>query len=118
MANLVKINSVYLYTTKMVDAATSTACDVARTLLTQAGIKFSELWYNDATKDERKAVLSSLSTWKWGHDGAKDSRQMTSFPIVHWTEYYDDWSQHLEHSHGLSELQTSDLLKNASLVEK
>jgi len=118
MANLVKLNNVYLYTTIRAGDATTAACDGARTLLTNAGIKFQELWYNDEKVDERTPVLSSLSTWSWGSDGSKGRRQMTDFPIVHWTEYYDDWSQHLEHSHGLSELEGSNLLKNASLVEK
>lgn len=118
MANLVKINNVYLYTTKMVGAGTTAACDAARDLLTTAGIKFNELWYNDPKVDERKTVLSSLSTWNWGINGSKGPRQLTAFPIIHWTEYYDDWSQVMEHSLGLVELQNSNLMKNASLVEK
>lgn len=118
MANLAKINNVYLYTTTKDTMQTSIACDTARALLTEAGIKFQELWYNDDKIDERTPVLASLSTWHWGPNGSKGQRKFSLFPLIHWTEYYDDWSQSIEHSHGLDEILASDLLKNASLVEK
>ena len=113
---LVKIKDVYLYTTTELNADTTAACNAARKLLTTANIKFNELWYNDSAV-EHQPVLASLSTWYWGPEGSKKQRQMSAFPIVHWTECFDDWSAHQEHAHGVSELKSSTLLKNASLVE-
>lgn len=118
MANLVKIKEVYLYTTLRLSDQVTADCEAARTLLTNAGIKFQELWYNDPNIDECSPVLKSLSTWYWGPGGSKGQREMASLPILHWTEFYDDWSSHREHAHGLSEIESCFLLQNASLVEK
>lgn len=103
-----------LSTTKQVDANTTAECDAARALLTQAGVKFIELWYNDPNVDERKPALESLSTWTW--KGSRQ-RQFTRFPILHWTEHYDDWSTEVDHAAGVAEIQASSLLSNKALVE-
>jgi len=118
MANLVKIKEVYLYTSNKLGDGVTADCEAAKALLTNAGIKFNELWYNDPNIDENAPVLTSLSTWHWGPNGEKGQRQMTSFPILHWTECMDDWSSHREHAHGLSEIKAATLLQNASLTEK
>lgn len=117
MANLVKIKDVRLSTTTRVDANTTNACVYAREFLTLNGIKFSEVWYNDEKVDERTPVLKALSTWSWGPNGSKGKREFTAFPILHWTECYDDWSTHVEHAAGPAEIKDCTLIANKGLIE-
>lgn len=116
MSNLVKIKDVFLYTSTQLSANTTAACNAARDLLTSANVKFTELWYNDESVKESIPALTSLSTWNWGPGGSKGQTTFTDFPLVHWTECYDDWSSHQEHAAGVGELQSSNLLKNTQLV--
>lgn len=115
-AKLVKIKDVHLYTSIRIDEETTAECEAVKKLLTDAGIPFNELWYNNPEKDEWVGVFEALGTWTWGYRGAKGQREFNKFPILHWTDCYDDWSTHVDHAVGLSEIQESSLLKNATLT--
>jgi hypothetical protein len=116
MANLVQIKDIYLFTTIRIDDTVTAQCDEARQLLKANGIPFNELWYNDPNIDERTPLLTALSTWHWGPGGSKGQREMTNFPIIHWTECYDDWTTAIEHSHGIVEIRNSSLLTPNSVA--
>ena len=113
MRKLVRITDVILNTTIQADDATTAACDAARKFLTDTGVNFTELWYNDPNVDERIPVLNSLSTWVWK---TGSTRTMYQFPILHWTECYDDWSKEVDHAQGLDEIKNSSLLLNKDLI--
>lgn len=114
MKKLVRIKDVSLSTTTQLDSATTAACDSARKFLTESGVKFNELWYNDPNTDERTPVWNALSTWTW--KGGR-RRNFSVFPILHWTECYDDWSVEVDHAHGLDEIKAAKfLVKNKVLI--
>jgi hypothetical protein len=112
MAQLLKIKEVYLYTSQK--KASAADCLEAKKLLDDAGVDYKHLWYEDETQHPQ--VFSALSTWFWGP--TRTQRAFDDFPIVHWTECFDDFEQHIHHSAGLAELQASNLLKNAALARK
>jgi len=97
MANLVKVRDIFLYVGWSPKAADSYA---AMTLLKEADVPFTLLHYPDTT------ALEPLNTWGWGPETSPVSKTFTDFPVLHWTELYDDWSKALEVADGLLEIQT------------
>lgn len=110
---LIRIKDIFLSTTILTDSNAVSECDAARKLLNESGIKFQELWYNDPNVDERTPVLNALSTWTWK---SGRTRSFNAFPILHWTECYDDWSTEIDHAMGLEEIQSSILIQNINLI--
>ena len=110
MANLVKIKDVKFYT-----GLSETASDqfAAKKLLDDAGVKYDLMAYNDASQHSN--VFSALSTWVWGPE--KQNKQITQFPILHWTECFDDFETHVHVAHGLDEIKACTLLTNKDLIK-
>jgi hypothetical protein len=106
---LIKIKQVVLYTALTEDAA---ECFQCKKLLDDNKIKYTLLHYGDESTHQQN--FDALSTWSWGGDFRQV--KFTKFPIIHWTEYYDDYERYMEVAVGLEELQASNLIKNASLV--
>lgn len=116
MPNLVKIDTVVLYTDGPPSGGVPATVQpiAARNLLNSNGIPFQELWYQDNT--QWQSVFDSLNTWTFGPPSAPVQRTFTAFPFVHWIEYYDDFSRHLGVAIGLTELSNSSLIANKGLV--
>jgi hypothetical protein len=113
MANLVKIKDVHLSTSQK--TASAADCTAAVKLLDDAGVRYSHLWYEDSS--QHPEVLGALSTWWWGREmGEKTQRKFEDFPILHWTECFDNWEHHQMHAAGLTEIQNCDLLKHVNLI--
>jgi hypothetical protein len=112
MANLVKINKVYLFIGFGSTPEVAAECVKARDLLESNKIPFTLLNYLDA--DSHAGNCAALSTWTWGSDF--HTKTFTDFPIVHWTEYFDDFERYLEGVQGLDALVSSNLLKNKDKV--
>jgi hypothetical protein len=109
MANLVKIKDVHLYVGLVENGH---ECYQAKKLLDAAGVKFNILAYNDET--QIPSVFVSLNTWGWGPDHKQ--RELDQFPLIHWTECYDDFSQLVFVAHGLIEIKESALLQHGNLT--
>jgi hypothetical protein len=112
MANIVKINKVNLYI-----GFTETAADsyAAMKLLDDAGIKFNKLVYNDDAA--HAGVFAALTSWSFGKEGSNYRKEFKQFPILHWTEYHDDWDQVLHVADGLEEIKACTLFANKALIE-
>lgn len=111
MSNLVKIKDVVLYTAITEHAGECYAC---KKLLRDSNIAFKELCYADESTHQEN--FDALGTWAFGSDYR--SVKFTKFPIIHWTEFYDDWNRYVEVVDGLEQLKQSNLLKNAAKVDK
>jgi len=98
MANLVRIENVYLYVGWTETVADSYA---AMKLLNAAGVKYTLMHYADET--QHKANQEALSTWVF-----KSGRKtFTDYPILHWDELYDDYNRYVEGAAGLDEIKTA-----------
>lgn len=113
MATLVHIKDIYIYYTTLEPHAEE--CRQALALLDSAGIDATELLYDHEPHHE--TVFESLNTWGWGSK-RRQRKFDVKFPLVHWLECNDDFSQHNEHAVGIEELKNSTILKNASLCAK
>lgn len=113
MANLVKISKVYLIVGLGDTPEVAADCVVAKNMLDQNGIKYTILHYAD--KVDHDANCKALSTWTWGIDFHQ--RTLTKFPIVYWTEYFDDYERFLDVAEGSVELAASALIKNKDKVQ-
>lgn len=107
---LVKIKDVYLYVGLTENGA---ECFNAKKLLADNNINHKVLSYNDIT--QHAGVFAALNTWRWGP--GKETKTFTDFPIVHWTECYDDFSTELFSVTSVAELNTSKVITEKSLVE-
>lgn len=113
MTKLVHIKDIYIYYTTLEPHAEE--CKQALVLLDKAGIDANELLYDHEPHHEN--VFAALNTWGWGPKRRQRSFDI-KFPLVHWTECYDDFSQHHEHAVGIDELKKSTPLNNPSLCAK
>lgn len=113
MANLVHIKDIYIYYTTLEPHAEE--CREALDLLDKTGIEAGELLYDH--EPHHNTVFESLSTWGWGPK-RRQKKFDVKFPLLHWTECFDDHSQHVEHVVGVEELKNSTLLQNAPLCAK
>jgi hypothetical protein len=105
MANLVRIEKVFLYMGWTANAADTYA---AMKALDDAGIKYTKLCYNEP--EQHKANFDALSSWTFGDESAPYNKSVTDFPFLHWTEVYDDYNKYLYAAHGLDEVKASKLL--------
>lgn len=107
---LVKIKNVYLYVGLTENGA---ECFNAKKLLADNNIPYTLLAYNHDA--QHASVFAALNTWSWGPN--KETKEFTDFPIVHWTECYDDFSTELFCATSVAELNNSTLLANKEIVE-
>ncbi len=112
MSKVVKIKQVHLYMGYTESAADTYA---AMKLLADQGIPHTKLTYNDPA--QHQGVFDSLNTWTFGKHGSDYRKEFKDFPILHWTEYHDDWEQVLECAYGIEEIKNSSLIKNKALIE-
>lgn len=109
MTNLVKIKDVCVYSAMNEHAL---ECYEIKKRLTQEGVSFKDLYYGDDTQHE--TIFKALSTWNW-----KDNVhvEFSRFPIVHWQNIYDDYTQDLEVVNSLEDFLNSPLMKNSDLAK-
>lgn len=112
MANIVKINKVYLY---MGFTAKATESYEAFKLLCDEKILFTQLTYNDPSQHDD--IFKALKTWSFGSGDDQYQKDFKDFPILHWTEYYDNWEQVLHCAYGIEEIKNCTLIKNKNLIE-
>lgn len=111
MANLVKIKQVYLYGAWTQDAQ---ECYDIKKLLDDNNIPYQFLTYNDPV--QHGPTFDALSTWTF--KGVQRPRADFRFPIVYWTNLYDDYETDMELAIGLAEFNAAGLLtKNVPIVE-
>jgi hypothetical protein len=107
---LVKIKDVYLYVGLSPNGA---ECYNAKKVLDDNNIPFVLLGYNDTT--QHSSVFEALNTWGWGPE--KQTKTFTDFPLIHWTECYDDFTTEMFCATSVAELNNSSLILNKLLVE-
>lgn len=107
---LAKIKGVHLYVGLTANGA---ECFNAKKLLADNNIPHKLLAYNDIA--QHASVFNALNTWSWGSNN--ETRTFTDFPIIHWTEYHDDFSSYNSCATSVAELGVSTLLANKELVE-
>lgn len=107
---LAKIKDVTLYVGLTENGA---ECFNAKKILADNNISFRLLAYYDTS--QHKSVFDALNTWRWGTDNV--NKTFTDFPIIHWTECYDDFTVINNCVTTVAELNISTLLKNKSLIE-
>jgi len=107
MANLVRINNVSFYAS--FDNVDVFAC---KQLLDQNNIPYQFLVYPEASS--LPSLFAALSTWSFGPNFTQYN--FTKTPLIIWTEYYDDYERYLNISLDSTNLATSNLLTNASLI--
>ena len=64
---------------------------------------------------DQTATFNAVSNFVYGPDYVQ--HEITSFPFVIWTEFYDDYERWLEYSGSLEDLKNSNLIKYKNLVE-
>lgn len=102
MAELKKIYDVVLYGT--LDEHVLEVYNLKKYLEDQ-GIEFRVLFYvNDAS-----AALAALSTWELGDRGSTSKRDIPHFPVLVWSERYDDEVITVNIAQSIAELQTKPL---------
>lgn len=107
---LVKIKDVYLYIGLTENGA---ECFNAKKVLADNNINHKVLSYNDIAQHE--GVFNALNTWRWGPDS--EQKTFTDFPIIHWTECYDDFTTQLHCVASVAELNLSKVVTQKELVE-
>lgn len=114
MANIVKITDVHLYVgIRTVEGAAE--CARIKLMLDAANIKYVTLAYGDDSQHD--GLFGALNTWGFSRSSQRKVN-FTDFPIVHWTEYYDDYEKCIETVSNSTDLANSNLIKCASLVQK
>lgn len=88
-------------------------CFNAKKLLADNNIPHKLLAYNDI--EQHASVFNALNTWRWGSNN--EVKTFTDFPIIHWTEHFDDFSSYNSCATSVAELGVSTLLANKELVE-
>ena len=107
---LAKIKDVVLYVGLTENGA---ECFNAKKILADNNIPFKLLAYYDSA--QHPSVFGALNTWRWGADGLTET--FNDFPIIHWTECYDDFTVYNSCATSVAELNISTLLTNKELVE-
>lgn len=107
---LAKIKDVCLYIGLTENGA---ECFNMKKILADNNINFKLLAYYDEA--QQKSVFDALGTWGWGTD--RETKKFEDFPIVHWTECYDDFSTAIYCVTSVDELNLSALIANKKLVE-
>ena len=106
---LAKIKDVVLYVGLTENGA---ECFNAKKVLVDNNIPFKLLSYFETA--QHPSVFNALNTWRWGANN--EAKIFNDFPIVHWTEVYDDFSLVNSCVTSVAELNISTLLKNKELV--
>ncbi len=110
MSNLIKIDSIRFNIGLSTDASMveQLAC---RKILVDEAIPHGVLMYS---MDDYSSVLGPLSSWVFG----LEMREVlfTDFPVITWTEYYDDYNVVSECAASSAELATSNLVKFKNLI--
>lgn len=109
-SNLVKIKDVILHVGL---SETGTDQYIAYKSLANANIKFQTNSYGDHF-DGHNATFSALNTWSWGVNAEK--RIFDHFPILTWTECYDDFSLIVQNAVDSSNIANSSVIANKSLI--
>ena len=107
---LAKIKDVTLYVGLTENGA---ECFNAKKLLADNNIPHKLLAYNDT--NQHASVFNALNTWRWGENAT--TKTFNDFPIVHWTEHFDDFSSVRHCVTSVAELNNSSLIANKTLVE-
>jgi len=110
MSNLIKIKNVCLYV-GMTDNVND--CLAFRDTLKDSNVAYrtSIIFY----PVDQEATFNEVSNLVYGPDYVQ--HEITSFPFVIWTEFYDDYERWFEYSGSLEDLKNSNLIKYKSLVE-
>ena len=105
MSNLVKISGVVLYASASGDQAETTACEELLRLF-KIDYSVKNCWTSPTLQ---RAHLESLTNSVWGPDFEQVT--FTRFPVVVWTEHYDDYERYQRYSITSADLEKSSLLK-------
>lgn len=103
MADLVKIKDVYLYVALTEHAQ---ECYDIKKILNDNNIPYTLLPYVDEVQHE--GIFDALATWTF--KGGQRSRVDFRFPLVYWTNLYDDYETDIELAIGLNEFNASGLI--------
>ncbi len=112
MAKLDKITNVELYVGYVDHQSVIDGFTIGKYLKDQ-NITYSLMNYPEA--DRNASLFENLSTWTFG----EDFRQYTfnNFPLVIWTEWYDDYGVYREVTQTLDEMKASNLIKFKDLIK-
>lgn len=110
MATLVKIKEVRLSVGLTENSA---ECYNLKKLLEDNNISYKLLTYFDDS--QVPSVYQAYNTWNWGVE--KTTKTFTDFPILVWTECYDDYEKYSCCITSSAEFNTSSLFLNKNLVE-
>lgn len=111
MANLVKINQVhFLMGFETPEGAAD--CVVTKRLLDSNQIPYVHLHYGDSS--QHAEIFSAHHTWSYGSDFRTEA--FNDFPIVFWTEYYDDYERFIEVVKNSTDLANSNLIKHKDKI--
>lgn len=115
MTKLVHIKDIYFYHTTLDGHKDSDECSEAIGLIDQSGVDVNELLYNH--EPHHNVIFESLSTWNWGSKGRNKSFDV-KFPLLHWIECYDDFTQQHEHAVGVDDIANSAPVMNPTICAK
>lgn len=108
---IVRISDVRLYIEYRNEGAVVEGVRI-RKLLDDEGVPYIIMAYMDDA--QLPDVLSALSTWSWGKERRKE--QLTTFPLVTWSEHHDDFTTEVQVAKTLGEVQSLLLPHKANVT--
>lgn len=108
MSKLARIKDVSFYV-GLTEAAQS--CWEMKKFLGDSGIDYQLLAYMDDSVHEHN--FKALSAWSWGPEG--ETREFTSFPVLTWKEFNEDFNEVLQYATTVEEVRAK-LLPNKALI--
>ena len=111
MATLEKITNVELYV-GYVDAQSVIDGFEIKNWLESIGIKPNLMHYPENSTNTQ--LFENLSTWTFGEDFRQFT--FTRFPLVIWTEWYDDYGVYRQVAQTLDEIKASSLVAHKDLI--
>jgi len=113
MATLIKINNVEMYINfNSIESYNCYALLKQKNLVQTGNVKLTQITDNDMLRKQCEFISSQLL---FGPDFTEVA--FTDFPIVIWTESYDDYERFAMYSNNSSDLANSNLILHSDLVK-